>query len=103
MKKILVLALAVAGMVFAATRTYNVTLLQASKVGGMDLKAGEYQVRVVDGTTAIFKNGRIHGETPVKVVNGDQKYYDTAIRLTQSREIQEIRIGGTKTKLVFSE
>jgi hypothetical protein len=103
MKKILVLALALTGMALAATKTYTINLLQPSKVGTMELKAGEYQVKVVDGTKAIFKNGKVHGETAVQIQDGDQKFSDTSVRLGEARQIREIRIGGTRTKLVFSE
>jgi hypothetical protein len=103
MKKIFVLTLAVAAMALAATKTYSVNLLQPAKVGNMELQAGEYRIQVVDETKAIIKNGKMHGETPVKVETVEQKYDNTSVRLGEARRIQEIRIGGTKTKLVFSE
>jgi hypothetical protein len=102
MKKILVLALALTGMALAATKTYTINLLQPSKVGTMELKAGEYQVKVVDGK-AVFKNGKIHGEAAVEIQDGNQKFSDTSVRLGEARQIREIRIGGTKTTLVFTE
>jgi hypothetical protein len=103
MKKIIVLTLAVAGMALAATKTYSVTLLEAAKLGNMDLAAGQYRIQVVDESKAIIKNGKMHGETAVKVETVGQKYSTTSVRLGEARKLQEVRIGGTKTKLVFTE
>lgn len=103
MKKILVLALAITGMALAATKTYTVNLLQPAKVGNMELKAGEYKIQVVDETKAIIKNGKVHGEAPVKIETVEQKYGSTSVRLGEARKIEEIRVGGTKTKIVFTE
>ena len=45
-------------------------------------------------------------ESTVKVEEGDTKFDTTAVRYVNSADgkirIQEIRIGGTKTKLVFT-
>ncbi len=103
MRNILVLALAVTGMALAATKTYTVNLLQPAKIGGIELQAGEYRIKVVDETTATFKNGKMHGEAPVKVETVSEKYPATSVRIGEARTVQEIRIGGTKTKLVFTE
>jgi len=103
MKKLIVLALAITGMALAASKTYTVNLLQPAKLAGMDLKAGEYRIEVVDESKAIVKNGKMHGEAAVKVENGNEKYGVTSVRLGEARKVQEIRIGGTKTKLVFTE
>ena len=51
-------------------------------------------------------NGKQTVEVPVKVETGEKKYDTTAIRYTgtgEKQSISEIRIGGTKTRLVFDE
>src|SRR6476620_6269073 len=74
MKKLIMLALAITGMALAASKTYTVNLLQPAKLAGMDLKAGEYRIEVVDESKAIIKNGKMHGEAAVKVETGSEKY-----------------------------
>jgi len=91
-------------MAFAsAAEKYTVTLHQATMVAGTELKAGDYKVEV-NGNKAILTRGKKSVEAPVKVENGDQKYSATTVRYATAGgnyQIDEIRVGGTKTKLVF--
>ena len=102
MKKKLLISFALFGLAIASAKSYTVTLYQAAKLGGMELKAGEYRVEVVD-QKAVFRNGTLHGEAPVKVENGETRFNTTSVRLSGegTKEIQEIRLGGTKTTLKF--
>ena len=96
---ILLLAAAV-----ASARTYTVNLFQAATFGGAELKPGEYKLEVNDNK-AVIRNGKLHGESAVKVESGDAKYDTTTVRFDTAggkMRIMEIRLGGTKTKLVFS-
>ena len=55
---------------------------------------------------AVIRNDRLEGKAPVKVETSDVKYGTTTVRLSNAdgkMHIQEIHIGGTKTKLVFNE
>jgi len=101
---ILALALAVAGTVLGVGGNYKITLLQPSVVKGNVLKAGDYRLNVgVDKVTIV--NGKDSIDVPAKVESVDQKFDSTAIRYTEESgkaTISEIRIGGTKTKLVFN-
>ena len=92
-----ILALAVA----SAASNYNVTFYQPVVVNGTTLKAGEYTVEVNDNK-AILKKGKSVAETPVKVENNDEKYSKTTVHLAGS-QVEEIRVGGTHTKLVFEQ
>jgi hypothetical protein len=104
MRKKLLISFAIFGLAMASAKSYTVTLYQTAKLGNMELKAGEYRVEVVD-QKAVFKNGTIHGEAPVKVENGNTRFNTTSVRLTgeSTKEIQEIRLGGTKTTLKFAQ
>jgi hypothetical protein len=105
MKKIVVLALSVAGLALAGTKSYSFILYQPALLGSTALAPGEYQVSVVDDK-AVVRNGRIHGEAAVKVESTDRKYDITTVRFDNGdgkMHIQEIHVGGTKTKLVFNE
>lgn len=105
MTKKLLLAFAVIGLAVASAKSYTVNLYSQANLGTMTLEPGAYTVEVKD-SKAIFKNGKVHGEVAVKEVSGDSKYSSTTVRFNNSdgkMEIQEIRLGGTKTKLVFND
>ena len=102
---ILALALAVAGTVPGAGGNYKITLLQPSIVKGNELKAGDYRLNVGADRVTITSGKKESIEVPVKVESVDQKFDTTAIRYSDEAgkaAISEIRIGGTKTKLVFN-
>ena len=89
----------------ASAESYRVTLSQPSKVEGKQLKAGEYRLNVENSKLTIV-SGNVSVVVPVKVEAGDKKFDSTAVRYTGTGDkvsIKEIRIGGTKTKLVFEE
>jgi hypothetical protein len=94
-----------AGLALAGSHTYTVNLLVKSTVGGTDLAPGEYKVEVND-QTATIRQGKIQSESPVKVEENNVKFATTTVRYGTSdgkSRIQEIHIGGTKTKLVFAQ
>jgi hypothetical protein len=105
MKKKILLALSVAGLAMASAKSYSVNLFQPAVLGSMQLAPGEYKVEVVD-QKAVIRNGKVHGEAPVKVETNDSKYTTTTVRFNTGdgkMHISEIHLGGTKTKLIFSE
>ena len=100
---ILALAAAFAGNVPARGPSCWVTLIQPSMVQGTPLPAGEYKVTVV-GNKATFVNARKSWTVDVKVETAGEKFDETAIRFTHEAggpNITEIRIGGSKTRLMF--
>ncbi len=103
-KKLVLSVVAFAGMAMAASKTYDLKLYQPAMVGNTELKAGEYRVEVTDDK-AVIKGYKVKKETAVKVEAADDKYSTTTVRLSagEKPQIKEIRLGGTKTKLVFSE
>src|SRR6185369_5229734 len=101
MTKKLLFAFALAALAIASAKSYTFKLFQPAVMGTTELKAGEYQVEVVD-QKAVIRNGKIESEAPVKVETGDVKYSSTTVRFSNGdgkMHIQEIHIGGTKTKL----
>jgi hypothetical protein len=102
-KKLVVSVIAFAGMALAAGKSYTVRLYSTAMVGKTELKAGEYKLEVTDDK-AILKSGKTQQEAAVKVETSDSKYDTTTVRLStgDKPQIQEIRLGGTKTKLVFN-
>ncbi len=101
---ILALAVAVAGTAPGILGNYKITLLQPSVVKGKELKAGEYRLNLATDKVTIV-NGKQSVEVPVKVETAEQKFDSTAIRYSEEggkASISEIRIGGTRTRLVFN-
>ena len=100
---ILALAMAFAGTI-PGGNSYKVTLLQPSLVKGILLKPGDYRLNVTTDKVTIV-NGKNSIDVAAKVETVEQKFDSTAIRYTDEggkASISEIRIGGTKTKLVFN-
>lgn len=94
------LALAIA----SAASSYHFSLFQKSVVAGKELQPGDYKIQL-DGNKAIIKAGKQSVEAAVKVENGTEKFSETSVRYTTAdgkMTVQEIRLGGTSTKLVFN-
>lgn len=87
--------------VVAASGTYKVQLYQNSVVDGKDLKAGNYKIQM-ENNTAVIKNGKNVVEVPARVETAPSKYASTEMEYLNNSTLQEIRIGGTHTKIVFT-
>ncbi|MGH9662714.1 MAG: hypothetical protein ACRD96_29460 [Bryobacteraceae bacterium] len=88
----------------ANAKSYSVTLFQTTTIGSEELKPGEYKVEVND-TKAVIRNGKKSVEAVVKVETAEQKFNSTSVRYRNGDgkyHIQEIRLGGTNTKIVFN-
>ena len=86
-----------------AASTYKVSLLQPSMIGGQELKPGDYKIELKDNK-AIVKGGKTTVEAGVKVETSESKFASTSVRYTDvagKYKVQEIRLGGTNTRLVF--
>jgi hypothetical protein len=99
----LVLTLTTAGLMTlsAAGTTYKVSLLDDSVVAGQQVKAGDYKVEMKDNNTAVFIHGKKSIEVPAKEETSPKKFSTTEIEYFNNNQLQEIRVGGTNTKLVF--
>ena len=64
MKSALVLCLIAAGLVLASAKSYSLQLLNSAMLGNTELKAGDYQVEVIDQKAVITK-GKLRIENPV--------------------------------------
>ena len=51
---------------------------------------------------AIIKKGKAVAESPIKIESNEAKYPSTSVRLAGT-QLEEIRVGGTRTKLVFEK
>ena len=93
-----------AAAVASAASMYRVNIGQAFMLGSSEMKAGDYKIEV-DGGKAVFMDGKHNaGSAAVKEETGDEKFTRTTVRYSNGDgkfHLQEIHIGGTKTKLVF--
>ena len=92
----LISALAIA----SAANSYRVDLYQATVVNGTTFKPGDCKVEVKDDHV-VFKQGKTSAEATVKVESAKDKFQSTSVGYADGNHIQEIRLGGTTTKLVF--
>jgi hypothetical protein len=105
--KTLVLAgvLAVFTVSMAAAKSLEITLSSPTKVGSVELKAGDYRLSL-DGTKAKFTNVETLKTvtTDVKLEDGDTKFASTRLVIVDEGAgsvMKQIRIGGSKTKAIF--
>ena len=100
-------ALAVATLSIASAKSYDIVLSNPTKVANVNLKAGEYKVKL-EGSNAIFTDVET-GKTftaPAKVENAPKKFDVTAVDTQKKADIDEmqaIELGGTNTKIEFSD
>jgi hypothetical protein len=88
---------------FAAGSSSRFTLSQPTVIAGQELKPGDYRVEW-NGEKATIKGGKQSVEAAVKMETGTQRFSSTAIRyetVDGKAQLNEIWIGGTKTKLIF--
>ncbi|HLJ49052.1 MAG TPA: hypothetical protein VKU01_23720 [Bryobacteraceae bacterium] len=85
----------------SAANSYRINLYQPTSVNGTEFKPGECKVEVKDNQV-ILKQGKTSAEASVKVENSKDKFNITTVGYTNGNQIQEIRLGNTNTKLVFS-
>ena len=100
MKKLIILFTTVALAAASAATKYNVTFFQPSVINGTELKPGDYKIEV-EGNKALIKQGKKTIEAPVKVEEASDKHNSNSVRYMEGGKVQEIRIGGSHTKLVF--
>jgi hypothetical protein len=106
MRKFLVLAsLAICSLTVVSAKSYEIILSGPTKAGNVTLKPGQYTLKV-NGGNAIFTEVTSSKSftTPVKVETNDKKYNDTRVQSSKdgsTDKIDEIDLGGSKTKLGF--
>jgi hypothetical protein len=98
------MAIAALTVMIAAAKSYTFTLTDSAKAGSVDLKAGEYSLKV-DGPQVVLidqKGNRI--SATAKVETADQKFEHTSVTTTKSdgsNRIVFVGIGGTRNRIIF--
>jgi hypothetical protein len=83
----------------AASNTYRVQIAQDSVVAGKTLKAGDYKIEL-QNNLAVIKQGKQAIEVPAHSESVTKNFASTEIEYI-SNKIQEIHVGGSRTKIVF--
>ena len=88
----------------AGAATHGITIYQPVTIGGADLKPGDYKIEVKENAVMLTR-GKQTIEAPVKVETSPTKFNSTTVRYSNNGDgkqtVDEIRIGGTNTVLVF--
>ena len=105
--KTLVLAgvLAIFTMSLAVAKTYDISFSSTTKVGTVQLKAGDYRLSV-NGNKATFTDVSSYKTvtTDVKVETTDTKFPETKVDSSSDggvNVVKDIELGGSKTKIDF--
>lgn len=83
----------------AASNSYRVQVFQDSVVEGKSLKAGEYRIEM-QNDMAVIKQGKQTIEVPAHVESVTNKFHATEL-VYEKDKIQEVRMGGSRVKIVF--
>lgn len=108
MKKLIYVAvLTLCSLTFAFAKNYELTLSSTTKVGNIELKPGQYTLKV-QGDKAIFTfvDTAKQFTTNVKVEATDQKFETTRVDASKQGSVdvvKDIELGGSKTRLQFGE
>ena len=103
MKRALAVMFALGISVAYAASSYHVTLYKPTTINGPQLKAGDVKLEL-QGDKVVIKQGKTSIESSVTVENGTNKFAASSVGYvgdSSNNQIQEIRLGGTTTKLVF--
>ncbi len=105
MKKLAICVLSLSSLFILSAKTYEITLTTPTKAGSVQLKPGQYNLKV-EGNNVVFTDltNSKKFTTPAKIEETDKKFEDTKVQSTKDGDtdkIQEIDLGGSKTKLGF--
>ena len=105
--KRLSLMLALLTLVFALVASaHTIAFTESTMVAGQILKAGEYKVDV-EGTRVTIHNGSDKIELVAKQILDAPKKFERSQVLVNSTDgkntLEEIRIGGSTTRLIFGD
>ena len=102
----LVVCLVTIGIAVASAASHSVTLYEKSTVSGRELKPGDYKLDVSGDIARFSVCKKMLMEVKVKLEDSGQKFDKTTVRYNSADgryKLQEIRLGGTTTRVVFNE
>ncbi len=108
MKKLFTVGiLALCSLTIAFAKNYELTLSSTTKVGNLQLKPGQYTLKV-EGDKAVFTYVETSKQftTTVKIESTDKKFDTTRVDANKDGGVdvvKDIELGGSKTRLQFGE
>jgi hypothetical protein len=106
MKKLFTVGiLALCSLTLAFAKNYELTFSSNTKVGNLQLKPGQYSLKVDgDKATFTFLETAKQFTTSVKIENTDKKFDTTRVDANKDGNtdvVKDIELGGSKTRLEF--
>jgi len=99
-------ALTFASVMLASAKTYDIIIPAPVKVGAVELKPGEYKLKI-EGSQAVFTDSHDKSfSVPATVENADRKFGDTRLEsanLNGMDTIQAIDLGDSNTRLKLGQ
>ena len=100
-------ALALSSLAMAGVKTYDFRLSSPAKAGNVELRVGEYKVKV-EGSNAVFTNLATSEKftVAVKIENSGKKHDYTSIESNKQNgedNIKAIELGGSNETLEFGD
>src|SRR5579859_5435349 len=92
MRKVVLSFGLVALAALAGAKSYTVSLYVPTMIGSESFMPGDYKVEIA-GDKAVIRNGKLHGEFPVKVEENGSRYGSTTVRYSNDgskMHVQEI-------------
>ena len=104
-KTVFLTCILAATSLFAFSKSYEITLANTSKAGNIELKAGQYTVKI-NGDQAVFTNvdSSKRYTVPVKVENATKKFNETKVDAAKDGSVdnlKDIQLGGSTTQIDF--
>jgi hypothetical protein len=98
-------AFALASLNIASAKSYDFRIDNPTKVGSVELKPGEYHVKI-EGSNAVFVPADTKKEitAPARIENSDRKFDQTMVMTRNENgvsSLKEIDLGGSNTKVEF--
>jgi len=102
MKKAIAVILALGMSTAFAASSYEFTLYKATTVNGTQLKPGPVKLDL-QGGKVVIKQGKTSVESNVTVQSAEHKFNASSVTYNadEADQVQEIRLGGTATQLLF--
>jgi hypothetical protein len=106
MKMKVLILFAAAGLSIAAAKSYDIVLGSPATIGNQQLAPGEYRLTWNQSTVTLMdtSNGKTV-ETATRVETAEKKFDHTAIlsrEINGTEHINEIQLGGSRTRLEFN-
>jgi hypothetical protein len=97
--------LCLASLSIVSAKSYEITLSTITKAGNVQLKPGQYRLKV-EGTNATFTDVDTDKTytTGIKVQSVEKKFDQTKVESTQegdTNQIKDIELGGSTTRIEF--